>query len=98
MAAIRVLLMVMMCLVTDAPASPAAGVLAHLEDGEEIHVARRLVQRRPTTVASTPRPVVVPRITRVAMPPRPAPAPPVAERARTLLMPSSDPSGPAEDH
>ena len=99
MTAIRVLLMLIMCLVTDAPGPVTAGVFEHLEDGEEIQAARRVVQRRPTTVQPGPR-AILSRLTARISTPRPQPPAPrkTQEPAHKVPAPASNPPDSTEDH
>lgn len=99
MAAVRLLLMVLMCLVTDAPGPVTTGVFEHLEDGEEIQASRRRAARRVAHAPSTPpgSGVVVARV--LPAPSREVVARrPVHEHARKIPTPAREPSTAAEDH
>jgi hypothetical protein len=101
MAAVRLLLMVLMCLVTDAPGPVTTGVFEHLEEGEEIQASRRrAAARRVAHAPSTP-----PRSGAIVVA-RVLPAPsrelaarrPVHEHAPKIPAPAPEPSTAAEDH
>jgi hypothetical protein len=99
MAAIRVLLMLMMCLVTDAPGPLTAGVFEHLEDGEEVHLARRITQRRPASAVTAPQVAVASATARLTTPPpQPKAARAAQQPARKIPAPASAPPDSTEDH
>lgn len=92
--------MLLMCLVTDAPAPVTTGVFEYLEDAEEIHAARRrIISARPETqwaprpaasVAAT-RPAPVLQLQRIARS--------VAhEPARKIPAAAREPAAASDDH
>ena len=89
MNAVRVLLMMLMCVVTDAPGSVATGVFESLENAEEIHGARR---RKTAPVPSTTQPPPRPATTAVVTQPAPR-----QQTARSTPAPvrTATPSAPA---
>ena len=104
MTAVRVVLMMLMCLVTDAPGPITPLFFEHLEDGEEVRVSQRrtgrqqhrLAQMRPATHETT-------LLVQAQAAPRPRPAARTAVDAhrRKAPPPVPEPSAPSqssEDH
>jgi hypothetical protein len=101
MVAFRILLMLVLCLVTDAPAPVTPYMLEHVEDGEEVQLAQRLglARRHRLVRQSAPRPD--PSLARVAARSAPAPrreARPAAAPARKVPSPVPDSAPASEDH
>ena len=102
MTAVRIVLMMLMCLVTDAPGPITPLVFEHLEDGEEVQLARRRAARQPQRLAQAPpaSPEAM-RVVQAPQAPRPQPAVPTAVLAHARKAPPSEPSAPSvssEDH
>ena len=104
MTAVRIVLMMLMCLVTDAPGPIMPLVFEHLEDGEELRLARRRpagqLQRLAQAPAASPE---VTRLVETPRAPRPRPAEPPAVQAHARKAPpsASEPSASSassEDH
>jgi hypothetical protein len=104
MTAVRIVLMMLMCLVTDAPGPITPLVFEHLEDGEEVRLARRQgigQHRRLARMPSPERPVAVVAQSYPAPRPRAAARTAVRTHARKAPPPMLDPSAspaPSEDH
>jgi hypothetical protein len=103
MTAVRIVLMMLMCLVTDAPGPITPLVLEHLEDGEEVQLSRRRAARQPQQLArSRPASPEATRLVQAPLAPRPRPAAPIAVQAHARKTPpSAEPSAPStstEDH
>jgi hypothetical protein len=103
MTAVRIVLMLLMCLVTDAPGPITPLVFEHLEEGEEVQLARRRAARQPQRLAQAP--PASPEAARLAqspLAPRPRPVAPIAVQAHARKAPpSAEPSAPpaaSEDH
>jgi len=104
MAAVRIVLMMLMCLVTDAPGPITPLVFEHLEDGEEVRLARRRTASQLQRVAQAPpaSPEAI-RLVEAPLAPRPRPALHTAGQAhaRKAPPPASEPSASSassEDH
>jgi hypothetical protein len=100
MTAVRVLLMMLMCVVTDAPGSVTTGVFEALEDAEEIHGARR---RKTAPAPSSTQPTPRPAMTVVTQPapvlrPRSAPRPMAHDSARKIPAAAREPAAASDDH
>jgi hypothetical protein len=104
MTAVRIVLMMLMCLVTDAPGPITPLVFEHLEDGEEVQLSRRRAGRPSQRLAQTPPSArEATRLAHAPLVPRPRPATPTAisAHARKAPPPVSDPSASSassEDH
>ena len=101
MGAVRIVLMFLMCLVTDAPGPVTSFVFEHLEDGEEIQVSRRPGARpRHLATGVTPRPGES-AVLAQSRPPtawRPAAAPVARDHVRKVPSPVPEPAASSEDH
>ena len=104
MTAVRIVLMMLMCLVTDAPGPVTPLVFEHLEDGEEVRLARRRtasqLQRLAEALPASPEAI---RLVETPLAPRPRPTERTAVQGHTRKAPpsASEPSvssGSSEDH
>jgi hypothetical protein len=101
MSALRIVLMFLMCLVTDAPGPVTTFVFEHVEDGEEIQLSRRHAPRpRHLLARAAPRPgeSAVLAQSRPALRPRPSARPAADEHARKVPSPAPEPAASSEDH
>jgi hypothetical protein len=104
MTAVRIVLMMLMCLVTDAPGPITSLVFEHLEDGEEVRLSRRLGAGQHRRLARTPsagRETAVQVQAPPARRPRPAARTAVPAHARKLPSLTAEPSASSassEDH
>ena len=104
MTAVRIVLMMLMCVVTDAPGPVMPLVFEHLEDGEEVRLARRRTASQPQRLAQAPpaSPEAV-RLLETPLAPRPRPAQHTVVQAHARKAPPSAPepsasSASSEDH
>jgi hypothetical protein len=101
MTALRILLMCLMCLVTDAPGPVTTFVFEHVEDGEEIQLSRRQAPRpRHLLARAVPRPGESAALEqwRPAPRPRPAARPAAHDHVRKVPSPAPEPAASSEDH
>jgi hypothetical protein len=102
MVAVRLVLMMLMCLVTDVPGPMVPLVFEHLEDGEEVRLSRRRAVGQQPRLAQMPpggrerTPLMAPSAPR----PRPAARPAVQAHARKAPPPpdASSSLSTSEDH
>ena len=97
----RILLMMLMCLVTDVPGPVTHGVFEHLEDAEEIHAGRR----RKTAPLASDTPPALHLVTTVEltnpMPtlrPQSAARPVAHHSARKIPAAAREPAAASDDH
>ena len=101
MNALRIVLMMLMCLVTDAPAPVTTGVFEYLEDAEEIQAGRRrMATPRPAAARSVPRPATTAAATRVtpALRAQPAARSGAQEPVRKIPAAAREPAAASDDH
>ena len=101
MNAVRLLLMLLMCLVTDAPSPVTSGLFEFLEDAEEIHAARR---RKAVPLPPATRPAPPAAAAAVIRPPAPILRPPsfalpvAHDVARKIPAAAREPAAASDDH
>ena len=103
MVAVRLVLMMLMCLVTDVPGPMVPLVFEHLEDGEEVRVSRRRAVGQQPRLAQMPlggRETTLLMAAPSAPRPRPAARPAVQAHARKAPPPpdASSSLSTSEDH
>ena len=101
MNAVRVLLMMLMCFVTDVPGPVATGVFESLENAEEIHGARRRkTAPLPSATQPAPRPATAAVVTQPAptLRPRSAARPVAHDSARKIPAAAREPAAASDDH